>query len=274
MKLYDFDGMFDKKLSDYMQSNKDKYTQAEWEDLISRMYARFGDTVVKSIGKTPNGYYAAQSDGELIKSLVGHIRQGVPVNRFLLNAVESRHNDALLLPLLDGSDEEASYAIGLLGASPSALPAYLKLLSSSCSEDIRNSCVDLLKERADAVKEQALASYRQGVQREYMLEILSRCLVRDDEVFNVLLNAFRTADENMHVYAGYLAAYGDERALPYLLEAIEDEGVCYADFQELNFAIEALGGSYDKVRDFSSDPAYGLIKSHGAADVDIFKNFK
>lgn len=34
-------------------------------------------------------------------------------------------------------------------------------------------------------------------------------------------------------------------------------------FQELKFAIEALGGEYEKERDFSNDPAYKKIMAAG-----------
>ena len=66
MKLYDFDGMFEQKLSEYIKRNPRGYTEKQWEDVIPSMYAKFGDTVIKSIGKTPNQYYAEQSDEELV----------------------------------------------------------------------------------------------------------------------------------------------------------------------------------------------------------------
>ena len=53
MKLYDFDGMFDEKLSEYISKNAGKYKENEWEDIIPKLYQKFGDTVVKSLGKTP-----------------------------------------------------------------------------------------------------------------------------------------------------------------------------------------------------------------------------
>ena len=54
MKLYDFDGMFDKKLSDYIAKNPNRYREEEWEDIIPQMYKKFGDTFIKSVGDTPN----------------------------------------------------------------------------------------------------------------------------------------------------------------------------------------------------------------------------
>ena len=72
----------------------------------------------------------------------------------------------------------------------------------------------------------------------------------------------------MPLYAGYLASYGDDKALPYLLEEIEKD-VGYIAFQELKYAIEALGGEYSKQRDFSSDPEYIAVKK-ASGGTDIF----
>ncbi len=273
MKLYDFDGMFEEKLAAYIKRNPRGYTEKQWEDVIPSMYSKFGDTVVKSLGKTPNQFYAEQSNEELLATLRAHLQKGVPVSEYLCRAIESRNMDDLLIPLLHGSNDEVSYALNLLGASKKAVPVYMELLVSSDDEDVRNTCVDYVKEFADDVKDVALSNYKEGVQPEYMLEILSRVIARDEQVFNLLVSAFRTADENLALRASYLAAYGDERALDYLYERIEED-ISYADFQELKFAIEALGGTYDKERDFSSDPYYEIIKSHGAVDIDIFKDLK
>ncbi len=92
-----------------------------------------------------------------------------------------------------------------------------------------------------------------------MLEILSRCAVRDERVFEILLKEFRLAEEELPMRASYLAAYGDERALPVLLEAIESDAINFLEFQELKYAIEALGGEYTRERDFSEDAYYKEI---------------
>ncbi|MDE7163317.1 MAG: hypothetical protein K2O44_04480 [Clostridia bacterium] len=269
MKLYDFDGMFDEKLSEYVKKNADKYREKEWEDIIPKMYARFGDTVIKSLGKSPNQYYADMDDGQLVAQLRAHLKQGVAVSEFLCNAIESRKPEKLLIPLLSGTEDEIAYALNLLGASREALPEYMRLLTTSENEDVRNTCVDNVKEFADDVKEQALDFYKKGVQREYMLEILSRCVIRDDEIFDILIKEFRTGDD-VPMHASYLAAYGDERALEYLLDKIDEEGITFIEYQELKYAIESLGGSYEKERDFSNDPYYQAIKAHSANEVDIF----
>ena len=187
MKLYDFDGMFDEKLSEYLKKNAEKYKESEWENIIPQMYARFGDTVIKSLGVSPNQYFAEMSDAELVSCLKAHLKQGIGVSEFLCNAIESRNNPALLIPLLSGTEDEIAITLNLLGACKEALPEYMRLLTQSESEDVRNTCVDFVKEYADEVKEQALAYYKNGVQKGYMLEILSRCVIRGDEIFDILI---------------------------------------------------------------------------------------
>ena len=57
-KLIDFDELFDRKLAQYMEEHAGEYSEKQWEDLIPRLYRNFGDTLIKSVGTTPKGYYA------------------------------------------------------------------------------------------------------------------------------------------------------------------------------------------------------------------------
>lgn len=273
MKLYDFDGMFDEKLSEYISKNPQKYRESEWEEIIPKLYQKFGDTVIKSLGKTPREYYREMSDDELIKCLKSHISKGVSVSEFLCDEIESRNLTPKLLPLLDGTEGEREYAMNLIGANELAIEKYLEILVSTEDTDLKNRCVDLIKEKADLVVKRALEYYWQGVDREYMLEIMSRSSVKWDEIFEILLKEFRTDVENIPMHASYLAAYGDERALPYLLDKIDEEGITFIEFQELKFAIESLGGEYEKERDFSSDPYYQIIKGQSQEVTDLFASY-
>lgn len=270
MKLYDFDGMFDEKLSAYITKNAQKHKESEWEDIIPQLYKRFGDTPIKSLGKTPREFYAEMPDDELVKCLKAHLKQGVAVSEFLCEAIEARNLTALLMPLLDGTADEREYAINLIGANDLAIKKYMQMLTTVADEDIKNRCVDFIKEKADLVVDEALKNYENGVEREYMLEIMSRSVLRNEKIFQILLKEFRTDPENVPMHASYLAAYGDERALEYLLDKIDEEGITFVEFQELKFAIEALCGEYEKERDFSNDPYYQIIKSHSAAQTDVF----
>lgn len=258
-KLIDFDGLFDEKLAEYIRDNPTKYTEKQWENVIPKLYRQFGDTYVAKAGATPRQYYSSMTDEELCDALARHVSEGVPVSDFLCREIERRGCTDALVRLLSLREEEIlTLSVNLAGSSEKAYPAYFDLLISEVSADIKEAVCEQLKGGADAAKERAIACYEAGQEREIMLEILSRCKQRDDRVFDILMNAFRTGDE-VPMHASYLAAYGDERALPVLLDYIDRDDINFLEFRELKYAIEALGGEYTKPRDFTNDPYYQEI---------------
>ncbi len=257
-KLMDFDGMFDEKLAVYLRDNGSKYNEKQWENLIPKLYKEFGDTFVKKAGDTPKGYYRKMEDGELVETLVRHFEEDVPVSDFLCRELESRRPKELISLLKPGNDALLTLAVNLEGDDPAAFDAYFGLLEADIDSEIKDAVAEQLKAGADEAAERALALYERGVERELMLEILSRCKRRDDRVFALLLNAFRSEDD-LPMHASYLAAYGDERALPVLLETIDRDDINFLEFRELKYAVEALGGEYTRPRDFSEDPYYKEI---------------
>ena len=264
MKLIDFDGLFDEKLTQYMEENKNKYTEKQWEDVIPKLYKKFGDTYVAKIKCTPKEYYAKMSNEELTETLSAHLREDVPVPEFLCAEIESRGEAETLLPLLDSDDTQTvSYAINLLGDDGRAFGKYFTILTENrLDEDIRSDVTDIFRLHADEVADLAFDTYQNGVAQGYMLEILSRVKNKQERVYDVLLKAFLAAeDAQSALCAGYLAAYGDERALPYLLHRIEDRSIGFVEFQELKYAIEALGGEYNEPRDFTADKDYIAIEA-------------
>ena len=264
MKLIDFDGLFDEKLTQYMEENKNKHTEKQWEDVIPKLYKKFGDTYIAKLKCTPKEYYARMTDEELTATLSAHLREDVPVPEFLCAEIENRGALETLLPLLDSEDTQTvSYAINLLGDNARAFDAYFNILSENrLDEEIRSDLADIFRLHADEVKERVYETYKKGSAQEYMLEILSRVKEREDRIYEVLLEAFLTADETQSpMRASYLAAYGDERALPHLLRRIEDRSIGFVEFQELKYAIEALGGEYVEPRDFTEDKDYLAIEA-------------
>ncbi len=258
-KLIDFDALFDEKLSEYMQRNAGKYSEKQWESIIPKLYKQFGDINIPSVGNTPKGYFADMSDEELADTLRRYVGEGVPVPDFLCKELERRECSDALIGLMDTDDEELLLlAVNLAGASEKAFDAYFRILRTSGDSELKDAVTEQLKAAADVSKERALKFYEEGVETELMLEILSRCKERDDRVYSLLLNAFRTSNE-IPMHASYLAAYGDVRALPALLEVIDRDDINYLEYQELKYAIEALGGEYTRERDWSSDPYYREI---------------
>lgn len=275
-KLIDFDGLFDEKLSEYMQMNAGKYTEKQWESVIPQLYRKFGDTYVAKAKNTPKGYYAEMSDGELAETLVRHVREGVPASDFLCREIEKRGCSEALLSLLEESDPELlTFAVNLIGADPKGIAGYFALLTrEETDENVAEAICEQLKLCADAAKERALDCYAKGIRSEAMLEILSRCKEREDRVYEILLRAFRESEEEMPMRASYLAAYGDPRALDVLLAVIDRDDINFLQYQELKYAIEALGGEYTRLRDFSDDPYFKEIMSQQTGAYDILNGKK
>ena len=275
MKLIDFDEKFNKKVAEMLEKHAGEHTEEEWEDAIAKAYEKFGDTYMGAIGMTPRQYFEKMTDSGLVETLKEYILQDVPVPDILCVELEKRGASEPLLALLHETDEElVHYALNLIGSDPRALPRYAEMLSEEeYDEHIKDALADLLKESADEAKERILPLVKTE-SKPYALEILSRCKQKDDRVFEALLSAFRTGEEEeVPLYAGYLAAYGDERALPALQEHIAREDIDFVTFQELKFAIEALGGEYTAQRDFSEDESYKKIMAAGAG-TDIFGSKK
>ncbi len=265
MNLIDFDKMFDIKLTRLMEENKQKYTEKQWEDMIPKLYQKFGDTYVAKIKCTPKEYYEKMTDQELVECLRAHLREDIPTPEFLCAELEKRGEYTTLIPLLQSDNvTEVAYALNLIGDNAEAYDTYFALLTQNrADEDIRSDVTDIFKLHADELKARALEAYEKGLGQEYMLEILSRVKTRDDAVFQLLLNAFLSGEQTP-MRASYLSAYADERALPYLLKKIEDRSIGFVEFQELKYAIEALGGEYTEPRDFTGDKDYIAVEAESS----------
>ncbi len=268
IKILDLDALFDKYIEGYVYSNIGKVKPEEIENKIPELYLQFGDEKLDELdGKTPNSYYKEFSGKELVDCLKEHLEKQVSVSDFLCEAITGdKENEKALADCLNDeniSEELTLYILNMLGemSSKIALNRYLDFIAWDYSEGIRELATELLGEFAEDVKEQAIVRYNESEEdkKPYYTDILSKTK-GDDRVYDILMLEFAKHKENIPLYAAYLSKFGDDRALPFLLEAIEDPKIKYADFEELRFAIEALGGSYDKVRDFSADKTYKKIK--------------
>ena len=269
IKVIDVDQLFDKYISDYVYGNIGKVKPEEIENNIPKLYLEFGDAKLKELdGKSPNEYYRAFSCKQLLDCLKEHLVKGVPVSDFLCEALTEKDNEQELTNALDGENDEEFilYVMNILGEIGSTLmkERYLQFISWDYCEPIKELATEQLKTMAEEIKEDALNLFKEADQpvKEYLTEILAECK-EDERVFDILVAEFAKHQDNIPLYAGYLAKYGDERALPFLTASIEREKISYADFEELRFAIEALGGSYEKERDFSADKTYKRIKNAG-----------
>lgn len=101
MKLIDFDGLFDEKLRSISKRIKENIRRNQWENIIPKLYKKFGDTYVAKVKSTPKQYYAKMTDRELAETLGAHLKQKVPVPDFLCSEIEGRNCAEVFLPLLE-----------------------------------------------------------------------------------------------------------------------------------------------------------------------------
>lgn len=268
MKLIDFESLFDKKLAQYMKENAGKYTEEQWEKLIPKLYQSYGDTFIKAAGATPRAYFAGMSDAELCLYLKECVKENLSVSDFLLREIEKRDCPKELCALLEGAEEALSLVIlDAAGESDRAGELFFSVLVGDAPASVKDAAAEKLKRFSmQPFLDRAIECYRKSLGREYLLELFSSCGLSDDRILEIFLEELKKADENLPVIAGLVARYGDERALDVLLELIDREETGFVAFRELLCAIEALGGHYEKKRDFSSDKDFLRVKEHSEKD--------
>ncbi len=266
IKIIDIDNLFDAYISDYVYANIGKVTPEEIENQMPVLYEKFGRESLKELdGKTPEVYYLQFSGEELVEALKTHLERGVEVSDFLCEALTKLDTEDCLLRVLEeeNNDELIMYAMNVLidKKSVKGLSKYIEMILYDYSDGVKELATEFLKENVNSVKEEVLLAYADATegQRAYLVEILSYAK-SDERVFDILIKEFTIHQDEIPVYAGYLARYGDDKALPFLYTAIENEKLNYQEFEELSFAIESLGGTYDKKRDFTNDKIYKKIK--------------
>ncbi len=265
MKIIDVDALFEGVVREFITKNAGKFTESEWEGEIPKLYEDFGSTAFDELGGlTPDTYYRSFSGEELVCGLKEHIEKGVSVSDFLCEAIiENGDTESYLCTLLSSDNEElVMYAMNILN-DKNSVPheKCIELILTADKQPIKELATELLSQNANAVKEKIIAVYDGAdlVARELFAEILSNA-DKDDRVYTLLVTAFSENTDKIAQFTSYLVKYGDERAVKILTEEIEREDISYADFTELKFAIEALGGEYDKQRDFSNDTTYRKVK--------------
>ena len=267
IKIIDIDELFDKYISDFVYQNIGKVKPEEIENQIPKLYEEFGDKSLDELdGFAPNNYYLQFEIEKLIECLKTHIDRGISVSDFLCEAItKDKENELALVNALEDKDEEFTlYLMNMLAdmGSEKCADKFLEFILWDYSSPIKELATEHLKSISHIVKDQILAQfdgYDESV-KEYLSEILSTC-EKEDKIFDILINQFVKNPSKIPIYAGYLSKYGDQRALPFLMTQIEREDIDYADFEELRFAIEVLGGEYNKIRDFNKDKTYKKIKT-------------
>ncbi len=257
MKLIDVDGLFDEYLNDFIENNADSLTEKDLAEKMEGLLEEFNRIPISQLGdKTPIEYFKGFSSVELINLLEEYVRGGISVPQALCEEIVFSGDEDELAKLIDLNDAElTAYCVNLLNDKRSA-KAYDKyvnyILDKNVDEDLKGLFTESLMDAGDDVKELVLQNYgKEKFADDYFIEILVGCS-KDQRISNILTEAFLAEELDLSVLCAYLTRYGDKDLIRLLYDKIESEDIEYKQFKELKSAIESLGGSYTKPRDFVS----------------------
>ncbi len=264
--LLDIDKLFSDFLPDYIDKHCAGLTPEEIENKIDEIYNAFTLEPLKvTRGKTVTEYYDGFTAEELCLALGEHINSGIPPSAYLTDAITNKDGgeDILLGYLSSDNEELAVYALNLLADKgyDKFDDKLLDFILTGENATLSELSTEILSTRANAVRGKILLLYDDATDgvKANLCEILSYTNP-SEKVLSILLDEFNSHPENIPLYAQFLGRFGDEKALPVLLDMIEKDSIDYADYQELKSAIEMLGGEYEKKKDFSNDKAFLAVK--------------
>ena len=261
--MIDIDALFEGYFRKFIAQNTGKYNDSQLENKVGEIYENFGNTPIKELGNvSPRDYFKRMKDDELVAALKECVNGGVSVSDYLCDELTGRKGcfDGLVSLIDVSNDELSTYCVNTVRFNPRVKEAYPILLSAltdkNCRESLAEVITEVLSDGADCVKDEILNAYGDCVYaQKYLVEILSKCTI-DDRVTELLVCEFKNHKKEYSLYAGYLAKYGDDRALGALYESLKGEKLPYLDYKEIQIAIEALGGEVKSEVDYSADKVY------------------
>lgn len=247
--MYDFDKLF----TDFIKSKGHVH-----EEDIGETYEEWLDTFCASLDSTPREKIDSMTDEMLVKELKDECAIDSP-SLIVMENLEKRKPIELLCPLLYEDNETLAYCAAELLYNMNEVPyAEFAELLPSTDGDMFELIIRALKEDPEAVREKLYEIAYSGNER--LKTVAAEILIegkRDERTYKLLSELFSSGD-NLPLYAGYMARYGDERAVAMLYRALNTAS--YADYIEIRNAIESLGGIVDDDRDFSDDPEYMILR--------------
>ena len=271
MPVINFDEHFAEFMSEWMTAHEDQYANFdEMEEDMPRIYMAFLNKRAKWLGNvTPGAYFTQFEDPKvLVDWLIQYCEEGVPVPDLLLEQITTvgRPGEKRLLELLkDGEapDEARMIAVNLLREMESTLPKMLYIhwqLDRDGQDELKDNALEGLTEMGECVVQPILQELPKAnaAGEEALLEVLSH-FPGNEQIFKLAIRLFRERKERRALFAGYLAKLGDDRALPELIAAAQEEKLPYLTFIEIRNAIEALGGTCPE-RNYEDDPEYEALR--------------
>ena len=268
MRCINFDEHFADFVSAWMELHQGKYrTYDEMEDDMPNIYNAFLNQPAKWLdGLTPGAYFTQFEDPkDLVDWMNQYCQRNIPVPDLLLEQIQNvgKPCERRLLNLLrepNSLQEAKMTAIGLLRAMGSDLPKMLYIqwqLKRKPEDELADNALDSLAEMGKSALQPMLEALPKAnaAGQEALLDVLVN-YPGNEQVYKLAMRLFRENPKRRALFAGYLGKLGDERALPELKAAAEDESTNYLDYIELRCAIEELGGVCPEREFDATDPTW------------------
>ncbi len=271
MPIINFDEHFAEFMSEWMKTHQDQYADFdEMEEDMPRIYMAFLNTRAKWLGNvTPGAYFTQFEDPKvLVDWLAQYCEENAPVPDLLMEQITAvgRPCEKRLLELLkdeEAPEEARMIAVNLLREMESVLPKMLYIhwqLNREGRDELKDNALESLTEMGECVVQPILQELPKANEagEEALLEVLSH-YPGNEQIFRLAMKLFRERRERRALFAGYLAKLGDDRALPDLIAAANEEKLPYLTFIEIRNAIESMGGVCPE-RTYEDDPEYEALR--------------
>lgn len=272
MKLYDFDGAFQKHLTKWMTESAGKFRNMdEMEAAAPDEYLRWINEPAEFLdGEKPGLFFAKFDDPEMLVDWMAQYEKkkgGAP--DLLMERISDLGTSAIpqLVKLANDTDACVSArvaAINLLKEIDDPSPAkdlLAIILHRRENDELADTCAEFLVDRGSAVIGDMIDAYPKANRyaKDTLLDILCN-FPGDERIYTFAIEAFEREPDRRAMNASYLEKLGDPRAVEKLTEAAKLADINYLDFLEIKNAIEALGGEIDIRREFAGDPYYESLR--------------
>lgn len=271
MPTVNFDEHFAAFTSEWMKEHRQEYrTFDDMEEDIPRIYMAFLNTRASWLGSvTPGSYFTQFEDPKVLVDWMNqYCTEGIPIPEPLMEQIVfvGKPCEKRLVELLkddESSDEAKMTAVGLLRDLDSVQPKMLYIgwqLDRNDEDDLKDNALESLIGMGESVVQPILQQIGNANEagKEALLEVLSH-FPGNEQIFQLMMDAFMNQPQKQALFAGYLAKLGDVRAIPALTEAAKQPDVPYLTFIEIRNAIETLGGECPE-REYEDDPEYEALR--------------
>ena len=271
MPTVNFDEHFAAFTSEWMKEHRQEYrTFDDMEEDIPRIYMAFLKTRASWLGSvTPGSYFTQFEDPKVLVDWMNqYCTEGIPIPEPLMEQIVfvGKPCEKRLVELLkddESSDEAKMTAVGLLRDLDSVQPKMLYIgwqLDRNDEDDLKDNALESLIGMGESVVQPILQQIGNANEagKEALLEVLSH-FPGNEQIFQLMMDAFMNQPQKQALFAGYLAKLGDVRAIPALTEAAKQPDVPYLTFIEIRNAIETLGGECPE-REYEDDPEYEALR--------------